>query len=98
MGFDAVRADGVQATYRVQIDDRSFDFAVTDRRLAAARGEPHVTLTASTADLAAARFGSTSGQRRAALRRLRFAGKDHDVELMRSVLGLNGKSLQAVPQ
>lgn len=98
LGFDAVRADGLQATYRVQIDDRSFDFAVTDGRLAAARGEPHVTLTASTADLAAARFGSTSGQRRAALRRLRFAGKDHDVELMRSVLGLNGKSLQAVPQ
>jgi DNA-binding HxlR family transcriptional regulator len=96
LGFDAVRADGVQATYRVQIDGRSFDFAVNDGRLAAAPGEPDVTLTASTADLATARFGGAVAQRKAALRRLRFDGKDHDVELMRSILSLTGERPQAI--
>jgi len=96
LGFDAVRADGVQATYRVQIDGRSFDFAVTDGRLAAASGEPDVTLTASTSDLAGARFGGTVALRKAALRRLRFDGKDHDVKLMRSVLSLTGEPRQAI--
>jgi DNA-binding HxlR family transcriptional regulator len=98
LGFDAVRADGVQATYRVQIDGRSFDFAVTDGRLAAARGEPDVMLTASTSDLAAARFGRTVAQRKAALRKLRFDGKDDDVERMRSILSLTGERLRAIAQ
>jgi hypothetical protein len=63
-----------------------------------ARGEPDVTLTASTSDLAGARFGGTVAQRKAALRKLRFDGKDHDVEVMRSVLSLNGVPLQAIAQ
>jgi len=93
LGFDTVRAVGVQATYRVQIDGRSFDFTVTEGRLAAAHGELDVTLTASASELWAARFASTPAQRKAALRRLRFDGQDGAVETMRSVLGLNGQSL-----
>ena len=68
LGFDFVGAIGVEATYRVQIDGRSFDFAVTEGRLAGARHEPDVTLTASASDLVTARLGSTATQRQAALR------------------------------
>jgi DNA-binding HxlR family transcriptional regulator len=91
LGFDAVRAVGVDATYRVQIDGRSFDFAVTDGRLAAARGEPRVILHASASDLLTARLGSTAAQRRDALRRLRFHGQHDDVDTMRTLLRLMGE-------
>jgi DNA-binding HxlR family transcriptional regulator len=88
LGFDPIGAAGVEATYRVQIDGRSFDFAVTGGRLAGARREPDVILTASAADLVTARLGSTATQRQTALRRLRFHG-DHDaVDTMKMVLRL----------
>jgi DNA-binding HxlR family transcriptional regulator len=95
LGFDFVGAIGVEATYRVQIDGRSFDFAVTEGRLAGARHEPDVTLTASASDLVTARLGSTATQRQAALRRLRFHGKDDDVDTMRTVLGLTPETAAA---
>ena len=95
LGFDFVGAVGVEATYRVQIEGRSFDFAVTEGRLAGARHEPDVTLTASASDLVTARLGSTATQRQAALRRLRFHGKDDDVDTMRTVLGLTPETAAA---
>ena len=95
LGFDFVGTIGVEATYRVQIDGRSFDFAVTEGRLAGARHEPDVTLTASASDLVTARLGSTATQRQAALRRLRFHGKDDDVDTMRTVLGLTPETAAA---
>ena len=95
LGFDFVGAIGVEATYRVQIDGRSFDFAVTEGRLAGARHEPDVTLIASASDLVTARLGSTATQRQAALRRLRFHGKDDDVDTMRTVLGLTPETAAA---
>jgi DNA-binding HxlR family transcriptional regulator len=94
LGFRPAGGAGVEATYRAQIDGRSFDFAVTGGRLAAARREPDVTLTASASDLVTARLGGTAAQRHAALRRLRFAGEPDDVETMRTVLGLDSDGVQ----
>ena len=62
----------MEATYRVEIDGRRFDFAVTQGRLAGARGEPSVTITASAADLVTARLGAGEAKRKAALRRIDF--------------------------
>jgi DNA-binding HxlR family transcriptional regulator len=90
LGFDPVRAAGIEATYRVQIDDRSFDFAVTEGSLASSRGTPDVTVTASASDLVNARLGSTATQRQAALRRVRFHGEKDDVDAMRAALRLTG--------
>ena len=93
LGFDPVSAVGVEATYRALIDGRRFDFAVTERRLGAARHEPDATLTASASDLVTARLGSSATQRVAALRRLRFDGKDDDIETMRDVLRLTSETV-----
>ncbi len=79
LGFEPANAGGVEATYRVQIDGRNFDFAVTAGRLAGARHEPDATLRASASDLVTARLGNTETQRLAALQRLRFYGSDNDV-------------------
>ncbi|MDT7761587.1 MAG: hypothetical protein QOC63_1007 [Mycobacterium sp.] len=92
LGFDPVGAAGVEATYRVQIDGRTFDFAVTGGRLAGARHEPDVTLSASASDLVAARLAATAAQRLTALRRCRFDGKADDVDIMRRVLRLTSKT------
>jgi DNA-binding HxlR family transcriptional regulator len=91
LGFDSAGAAGVEATYRVEIDGRNFDFAVTAGRLAAARREPDVILSATASDLVTARLGSTAAQRIAALRRLRFHGNHDDVDTMRTVLRLTNK-------
>jgi DNA-binding HxlR family transcriptional regulator len=92
LGFDPVGAVGVETTYRVQIDGRSFDFAVTGGRLAGAQREPDVTLSASASDLVTARLGSTATQRLAALRRLRFHGDNDDIDTMRNVLRLTNET------
>jgi DNA-binding HxlR family transcriptional regulator len=92
LGFDPASAAGVEATYRVQIDGRSFDLTVTEGRLAGARHEPDVTLSASAADLVTARLGSTAKQRLVALRRLHFEGSPDDVDVMRTVLRLTNKT------
>jgi DNA-binding HxlR family transcriptional regulator len=95
LGFDPVGAAGVEATYRVQIDGRSFDFAVTGGRLAGAQHEPDVTLSASASDLVTARLGSTATQRLTALRRLRFHGNHDDIDIMRMVLRLTNETAGA---
>jgi DNA-binding HxlR family transcriptional regulator len=95
LGFDPVGAVGVEATYRAQIDGRSFDFAVTEGRLAGARHEPDVIMTASATDLVTARLSPTAAQRLGALRRLRFHGHDEDVDTMRTVLGLTNERARA---
>jgi len=95
LGFDPIGAAGVEATYRVQIDGRSFDFAVTGGRLAGAQHEPDVTLSASASDLVTARLGSTAAQRLTALRRLRFDGDHDDIDTMRMVLRLTTETAGA---
>ena len=92
LGFDSVSAAEVEATYRAEIDGRTFDFAIVEGRLAGARHEPDVTLSASAADLVTARLGSTAKQRLAVLRRLHFEGSPHHVDTMRTVLRLTDKT------
>lgn len=88
LGFSPGRAAGLEATCRAEIDGRRFDFAVTQGRLTGARGEPSVTLTAGAADLVAARLGVSEAKRRAALRRIHFAGAPDVVGAVRAAFSL----------
>jgi DNA-binding HxlR family transcriptional regulator len=81
---------GLHASYRLQIDDRRFDFAVDGERLAAAHGEPAVTVTATAEDLIRARMGSTAAERKAALRRVKFDGDTEAIDAMRRQFRLSG--------
>jgi DNA-binding HxlR family transcriptional regulator len=92
LGFDPVSAAGLDATCRVEIDGRRFEFAVDHGRLAAAHGEPAVTVTASAADLVTARLGAGEGKRKAALRRINFDGDQHVIEALRIVFSLSADS------
>lgn len=78
LAFDPLKTADLNATYRVQIDGRRFEFSVHAGHLAPAHGEPDVTVTAAATDLATTRLGSTEGKRKAALRRITFDG-DHEV-------------------
>ncbi|OBG57606.1 MULTISPECIES: helix-turn-helix domain-containing protein [unclassified Mycobacterium] len=88
LGFDSAGAAGLEATIRIDIDGRRFEFAVTQGRLAGARGEPSVTITASAADLVGARLGVSDAKRRAALRRVNFEGDPQTVGAVRQAFGL----------
>lgn len=88
LGFDSVGAAGLETTCRAEIDGRRFEFAITQGRLAGARGEPSVTLTARAADLVAARLGSSDAKRRAALRRIDFTGDADAVDAVRRAFSL----------
>jgi DNA-binding HxlR family transcriptional regulator len=89
LGFDPGSAAGLDATYRVEIDGRRFEFAVTQGRLAAADREPLVTVTASAADLVNARLGSTGAKRTAALRRINFKGDQDAIDALRAAFSLS---------
>jgi DNA-binding HxlR family transcriptional regulator len=84
------RTTGLNASYRIDIDDRRFEFAVQDARLAAAHGQPTVTVTASAADLLTARLGSSAAERKAALRRVKFDGGADAIGAMRKAFALSG--------
>ncbi|MGE2814102.1 winged helix-turn-helix transcriptional regulator [Mycobacterium heidelbergense] len=88
LGFDSGAAAGLEATCRIDIDGRRFEFAVTEGRLAGARGEPAVIITASAADLVNARLGSTDAKRKAALRHVDFAGDPGAVDAVRQAFSL----------
>jgi DNA-binding HxlR family transcriptional regulator len=91
LGFDDPAADGGPATtYRVDIDDRRFEFAVRDGGLRAPQGTPSVTVTAAAADLIGARLGRTASQRRAAIGQLKFDGDARAVGTFRKVFRLTG--------
>jgi hypothetical protein len=49
-----------------------------------------VTVTATAADLVAARLGATAAERKAALRRIKFDGDADAVTAMRHVFALSG--------
>ncbi len=86
--FDPVKTAGLTGTCRVEIDGRRFEFAMEQGRMAAAHGKPDVTVTASAADLAIARLGSTEAKRKTALRHITFDG-DHDaIETLREAFSL----------
>ncbi|HEX4559615.1 MAG TPA: helix-turn-helix domain-containing protein [Mycobacterium sp.] len=88
LGFNSGSAAGLEATYRVEIDGRRFEFAVTQGRLSGAHGEPSVTLTASAADLVTARIGASEAKRKAALRRIKFDGDPDGVDALRQAFSL----------
>ena len=90
LAFDPARAGNLNASYRIKIDDRRFEFAVSRDGLTATQGQPNVTVTASAADLIAARLGTTAAERRAALRRVRFDGDAAAIDAMRRVFTLSG--------
>ena len=58
--------------------------------LSAAKGPPAVTMSATAADLITARMGSSAAERKAALRRVKFAGDQDPVRAMRTVFQLSG--------
>jgi hypothetical protein len=58
MGFDAHRAGAGDVSYQVRVDERIFEFAVRDGRLAAAGGEPQARLSASAKDLVQLRLAT----------------------------------------
>ena len=82
--FDPFKTAGLNAAYRAEIDGRRFDFSVQQGHLAAARGEPAVTVTAGAADLLTARLGSTEAKRKAVLRRIRFHGDEDAIDTLRA--------------
>jgi DNA-binding HxlR family transcriptional regulator len=88
LGFNSRQAGGLEATCRVEIDGRRFEFAVTEGHLAGAHGEPAVTITAGAADLVNARLGSSDAKRRAALRRINFTGDPDVVDAVRQAFSL----------
>jgi hypothetical protein len=88
LGFDPGGAAGLEASVRIEIDGRRFEFAVTEGRLGAARGEPAVTITADAADLVTARLGATEAKRAAALRRVEFNGDPEAVDAVRKAFAL----------
>jgi DNA-binding HxlR family transcriptional regulator len=88
LAFD--RNTGLNASYRIDIDSRRFEFAVDRAGLNAAQDPPAVTVTATAADLITARLGATAAERRAALRRVKFDGDADAVDAMRTAFGLTG--------
>jgi DNA-binding HxlR family transcriptional regulator len=80
----------VNASYRIEIDGRRFEFAVDSFGLNAGKGTAAVVATATAADLIAARMGATAAERKAALRRVKFDGDPEAVEAMRRVFSLSG--------
>jgi DNA-binding HxlR family transcriptional regulator len=92
LAFDPLKAADVNATYRVDIDGRRFEFLVRGGHLGPAHGAPAVTVTASAEDLATARLGSTGVKRAAALRRIKFDGDHPAVDTLRSVFSLSPDS------
>jgi DNA-binding HxlR family transcriptional regulator len=90
LAFDPARAADLDATYRVDIDGRRFEFAVQNGQLAAPRSQPAVSVSAAAADAITARIGSTATERRAALKRVTFDGEAGDVDTMRTAFQLTG--------
>jgi DNA-binding HxlR family transcriptional regulator len=89
LSFDPDRGDA-KASYRVDIDERRFEFAIDSDGLNAAQDPPAVTVSATAADLITARLGATATERKAALRRVTFAGDPDAVAAMRRVFALSG--------
>jgi DNA-binding HxlR family transcriptional regulator len=97
LAFDPASAGDLEASYRIEIDDRRFEFAVRACGLAGAQGMPAVSVAATAADLITARLGATAAERKAALRRVKFDGETKAVDRMRSAFQLAGDPGLVVP-
>jgi DNA-binding HxlR family transcriptional regulator len=87
--FDPAKTAALTGTYCAEIDGRRFEFALEHGYLAAAHGQPDVTVTASAADLTTARLGRTEAEREAALRRIAFDGRPDAVDALREAFSLS---------
>ena len=88
LAFDSARAAGIDATYEVRVDDRLFEFAVRDGRLAAPHGDPQVRVVATAKDLVAMRLSQDAGAQAAAASRLTMLGTERAVTRFRSLFYL----------
>jgi DNA-binding HxlR family transcriptional regulator len=88
VAFDPGRVANLDSTYEVRVDERLFRFAVRDRGLAEARGEPQVRLTATAPDLVALRLAVDAGTRSSAASRIKFEGTDRAQARFRTLFGL----------
>ncbi len=88
MAFQPGKAADLEATYRIEIDGRRFEFSVKGGHLAPARSKPDVIVAAAAEDLVTARLGSTEAKRKAATRRIVFDGDRRAVNTMRRVFSL----------
>jgi DNA-binding HxlR family transcriptional regulator len=89
LGFEPSRAAELSASYRVEIDGRTFEFAVNRGELEASQNSFAVTVHATALDLITARLATTAAQRKSALRRLRFDGNVEAVNGMRRIFQLS---------
>lgn len=90
LAIDPAAVGDLDASYRIEIDGRRFEFAVDSRGLKAPQGPPAVTVTATAAEVTTARLGATAAERKAALRRVKFDGDTDAVGAMRRVFALSG--------
>jgi hypothetical protein len=90
LAFDPGVARDLNASYRIEIDDRRFEFSVDRGGLTAPQGPPVVTVTTTAADMTTARLGATAAERKAALRRVKFDGDAGAINAMRRVFALSG--------
>jgi DNA-binding HxlR family transcriptional regulator len=90
LAFEPALGADLNASYRIEIDDRRFEFAVHPGGLTATQGSPAVTVTATAADLITARMGATAAERKTALRRITFDGDADAIDAMRGVFALSG--------
>ena len=97
LAFDPASVGNLEASYRIDIDDRRFEFAVRAGGLAAAQGMPAVSVVAAAADLITARLGGTAAERKAALGRVEFDGETKAVDRMRTAFKLAGDPGLVVP-
>jgi DNA-binding HxlR family transcriptional regulator len=87
-GFDPVAAADVEASYRVEIGERLFEFSVDRGGLAPPRDTPTVIMRATVPDLVAIRAAPTAARRKAALRRMTVDGDDAAVEEFQRIFHL----------
>jgi DNA-binding HxlR family transcriptional regulator len=87
LAFDPAAAD-LKESVAAEIDGRRFEFAVSGRSLGPADGPPTVTMTASAADLVAARLAVTPADRGHALRAVTFTGPADSVDQVRRAFHL----------
>lgn len=88
LAFDSAAA--VDDSYRAEIDGRRFEFAVRSGCLTSCTQPPAATVTAAAADLITARLGSSVAQRKAALRKITYAGDPDAVSAMREAFRFTG--------
>jgi DNA-binding HxlR family transcriptional regulator len=89
LGFDPSSAADIRASYRVEVDGRTFEFSIDAGELAAGRNAPAVTVEATAADLITARLAPTAARRNAAIRRMRFDGAGDAVAELRQAFQLS---------